>query len=61
MSGTNITIAKTPNTDDYYGELYFDFPALKHWEIDAYMKTNIWLFGDEGQVELKIDEFDFDF
>ena len=39
----------------------FDFPAIKHWEIDALQTINTWLFPTESQVELIFKDFDVDF
>lgn len=37
------------------------FPAIKHWEIDAYQDVNFWFLPDYSDVELIFKDFKIDF
>jgi hypothetical protein len=41
--------------------LYFDFPALKKWHIEADEHINTWIFPQSSHVELDVVDFDIDF
>jgi len=43
------------------GLLKFDFPAVKHWEIDANQEINSWILPSNSKVELIFKDFDVDF
>ena len=38
----------------------FDFPALKHVEVDAHQSISAAVFSSESNVQLKFENFDFD-
>jgi hypothetical protein len=38
-----------------------DFPAIKHWEIDAMQEVNSWILPSKSKVELIFKDFDIDF
>ena len=44
-----------------FGLLKLDFPALKHWQIDAHQHVNTWIWPSESQVQLIFKDFDIDF
>jgi hypothetical protein len=39
----------------------FDFPAIKHWEVDAMQVVNTWFLPSTSKVELIIKDLDIDF
>jgi hypothetical protein len=39
----------------------FDFPAVKHWEIDAMQQVNSIILPSKSRVELIFKDFDIDF
>ena len=43
------------------GQLKFDFPALKHWQIDADVAFNSWLLPSSSKLEFLIEDLDIDF
>ena len=47
--------------DGNIGLLFFDFPALKEWNIEANEHINTLLFPTKSHVELNVKDFNIDF
>jgi hypothetical protein len=49
------------DTDFKEPVVVIDFPALKKWEISAKQKLNTWIFPDEDEVTMNIEDLDVEF